>query len=332
MDDTAEPIVGTTATDDDISAFGDAVRREIGLRPAHSYLIAALGAVAFRQKQASSKLSPVHQPVRQADGSRSGPRPIAPYCSATFASFATCPSSCTFLTDATTGMRRGCFVGANVNSMRLMQRLDASAALVDGPLRGTLIGLAEAHVIDTSFAGGVPQDGPRGGRPLRIHVAGDAANEIVARALGHAAARWRVRGGGPVWCYTHRWRTIPRDAWGTISIFASVETVDAVEHAIARGYAPAITLDAFEAERAYTLAATSSTRVLPCPTDVGRTHADGRPTTCVTCGWCFDDRRLHAQRSVIGFEAHGQQQTAAREGIRELKRATSSAKRHLSVL
>lgn len=328
----SEPFDATTATDQDVLAFGAAVERALGVRPPPRDLVAALRSVAFREKQAGSKLSPVHQPARRADGSRTGPQPVPPYCAATFASFATCPSTCTFLTDPITGGRRGCFVGANVNSMRLMHRLDASAAVVDPRLRGTLIGLAEAYLIDRAFPDGVPQDGPRhGGRILRVHVAGDAANTIVVEALAAAAARWRARGGGPVWCYTHRWRSIPRSAWGSISIFASVETSEAAEAAMARGYAVAMTVDAFAAPRAYALAP-GGARVLPCPTDVERVHADGRPVTCASCGWCFDDHNLLRRRTLIGFEVHGHQQAAARTSIHSVRSSTAIAKRHLRVV
>jgi hypothetical protein len=161
-------------------------------------------------------------------------------------------------------------------------------------------------------------------------VAGDAANTIVAEALAAATERWYARGGGPVWCYTHRWRTIARSAWGTISIFASVETAEAVTAAAARGYAPAITLHAFAEDKAYQLA--QGARILPCPTDLERAHADGRPITCASCGWCFDDRNLLRERAVIGFGAHGHQQAAARTSIDAAAASAAIVKRHLRVV
>lgn len=326
-----EPLRGTSVTDADLEAFGEAVWSALGLRPPVTDLVAALGAVSFREKQASSKLSPVYQAPRRADGSATGPRAVAPYCSATYASFASCPASCTFLTDSVTGERRGCFVAANGFMMRLMQRLDESAAGI-GTLRGTLIGLAEAYAIDRAFPDGVPQDGPRGrGRILRIHVAGDAANTLVARALAAAVDRWYARGGGPAWCYTHRWRSIPRSAWGAISILASVETPEAAAAAAARGYAAAITLGEFVGPKAYYLHA-GGPLVLPCAAEVGRVDANRRKMTCASCGWCFDDRNLLRKGAVIGFELHGHQQVAARRSVDEVRDAADIVKRRLRVV
>ena len=316
----------------DVAAFGDAVWRTLGFRPSDDDLAAALGAVAFRAKQASSKLSPVEQEPRRADGRRSGPKPVAPFCSATFASFATCPGSCCFLTDPLTGKRRGCFVSANVNSMRLMNRLDASAARVNTRIRGTLIGLAEAFAIDSAFPDGVPQDGPGGrGRILRVHVAGDAANEIVAAGLAAAVDRWYARGGGRAWAFTHRWRTIPRRAWGAISVFARVETSDAARAAIARGYAPAITQPSFTTHVVHELVP-GGPRVLPCPAEEDRARPDGRPITCASCRWCFDDSKRLRDGVGVGFRIHSHQSAAARGSVEEVVAANEVVRRRLRVL
>jgi hypothetical protein len=226
------------------------------------------------------------------------------------------------LTDAS-GERHGCFVTANGFMTRLTNRLDASASRVESAqLRGLLVGLAEAFVIDRAFVDGVPQDGPRGGgRALRLHVAGDAASPLVARALADAAERWRARGGGPVWSYTHRWRAIPVDAWGPISIFASVETGTELAEANRRGYAAALTIDQFPKPRSFTIPDAPGVRVRACPVEVGRTHADGTAITCVSCGWCFNDAGLRRVGVAIGFAIHGHEGGAAVRSITEIQRA-----------
>ena len=60
--------------------------------------------------------------------------------------------------------------------------------------------------------------------PLRLHVVGDCNSDAQAAMLADAC-RTRL---GPVWTYTHAWRTIARESWGAISVLASCESVDLV--------------------------------------------------------------------------------------------------------
>jgi hypothetical protein len=156
---------------------------------------------------------------------------------------------------------------------------------------------AEVDLIDGLFVRGVPQDGPHGGgRPLRLHVAGDVTSAAAARALSGAAYRWMARGGGPVWSYTHRWREIPREAWGWVSVLASVERPAQVAQARARGYTAAVSVPAYpDGHRAF---AFGGVRAIPCPAEVGS-------VTCASCGLCQDDERLAERGLAIAFAAHG---------------------------
>ena len=125
----------------------------------------------------------------------------------------TCPDVCTFKDN-------GCYAQAGATHL-VMGRLDRAS-------RGRTslsITLEEAAAIDELFPGGVPQDGARGGRDMRLHVGGDVSCRKGAKALGEAVARFQKRGGGRCWTYTHRWREVPREAWGPISVLASVERI-----------------------------------------------------------------------------------------------------------
>src|SRR5262249_46157011 len=142
-------------------------------------------------------------------------------------------------------------------------------------LRGALrIARAEARAID----------GLTGDRLLRLHVVGDAKTEAAARELGAAASCYTARGNAPrrgkkVWTYPHAWRTVPRAAWGNaVSVLASVETVREAREAMAKGYAAAVVVAAFERESAYPI---DGTTVLPCPNQT-------RGVTCRDCGLCRD--------------------------------------------
>src|SRR5262249_13878427 len=126
-------------------------------------------------------------------------------------------------------------------------------------LRGAFrIAEAEARAIDTLT----------GDRLLRLHVVGDARTTAAARKLGAAARRYTARGNTPrhgrkVWTYTHAWRTVSRDSWGdAVSVLASVETVREARDAMARGYAAAVVVAAFERPSAYPI---DGTAVVPCP-------------------------------------------------------------------
>jgi hypothetical protein len=155
----------------------------------------------------------------------------------------------------------------------------------------------EVGLIDSAFRSGpVPQDGARGGRDLRLHEGGDVGSLTGALLLNGAAGRWLERGGGRVWTYTHWWREIPRSVWGPISVLASVETPQDIEAARQAGYAAAIVVEKFPADRAFSLPG-SSARIIPCPAETGS-------VTCATCRLCID-RDLLRMNAAIAFEAHG---------------------------
>jgi hypothetical protein len=227
------------------------------------------------------------------------PTPIAPYCSSTYASIAGTCGDCAF-------KEAGCYPRAGA-AKKLSLALDAAA---EGKTPEAIIH-EEVALIDRAFGGGqIPQDGARGGRDLRLHVGGDAGNTAGACLLAGAAARWRGRGGGSVWTFTHLWRRIDRSAWGTIAVLASVELPEDIDRARAVGYPAAIVVDGFPTDKAFRLPGTGA-RIIPCP---GQT----RSVPCVLCRLCLD-RDLLDLNVAIAFEVHGSGARATRDALLRLR-------------
>lgn len=220
----------------------------------------------------------------------------APFCCSTYTAIqATCNDACAFKAG-------GCYAAAGITGI-VSARLDQESI----GLSSENVIAEEVRAIDESFGGGqVPQDGARGGRDLRLHVAGDAGNEQGAEMLAGAEKRWRARGGGDVWTYTHSWRSIKREAWGSISVLASVETPAHVEEARARNYVPALVVDRFpKKNRVFEVA---GTRFIPCPAETAQ-------MTCTECRLCFDDEKLFARGDGIAFQVHGRDGTKAKRKL-----------------
>ncbi len=241
---------------------------------------AALGSARFVPKAHNRKLGP-----RTTTPGRERPHVVAlpPFVAVTYASIeGTCPASCIFL-------GRGCYAEAGPENFQ-KPALDPGVTPFD-------VIAEEVRLIDA-------YDPSPDKRDLRLHDGGDAPTEECAQLLAGAARRWRERGGGSVWTYTHAWRTVPRAAWGPVSVLASVEDPADIEAARAQGYASAIVVERFER---------SDKRIVPC---VEQTQGK----TCVECRLCFDDRKLLEKNIVIAFKVHGQHEAAAREALVQLRK------------
>lgn len=212
---------------------------------------------------------------------------------ATYVAQVSCPSDCVFYAGG------GCYAEGGRLGKFVTEPLNDAAARTGATALDAAH--AEAAVIDGLV---VPA-----GWPLRLHTVGDCATDEAARVVAAAAARYVARGGGPVWTYTHAWRTVARASWGTVSVLASCETAQDVWDARQRGYATAIVVPEFPGHRryapgypgvgAYTApGAPLAQDVLPCP-------AQTRGRTCSTCRLCLDDVALRRRGYSIGFEVHG---------------------------
>jgi hypothetical protein len=256
----------------------------------------------FHRTSHNKKLSPVGRTTIAAAAAaghafRYRPKARAPFCSSTYVSIAaTCSDAECPFKRGPDGAPGGCFVEAEHFTRKAMAQLDAAGASAQNAIAD------EVEAIDSAWCrDGVPQDGARGGRDLRIHVGGDTPDETAARALAGAAARWRARGGGSVWTYTHSWRRIPRAAFGAIAVLASCETHWQVASARRRGYAPALVVERFpDGKRPFMVA---GTRFIPCP-------AESLNKTCVECRLCLDVD-LHTKGLGIAFQVHGADASAA---------------------
>lgn len=194
---------------------------------------------------------------------------------------ASCPKDCPL-------MGEGCYAELGYVGIT-SHRLDDEAKGFS-PLQAAR---AEAKVIDESYKGGaVPT-----GRDLRIHVAGDSRTLMGTRLINKAVGRWKARGGGSVWTYTHAWKHVPREEWSNVSILASVNHVNEVEAARAQGYAPAIVVPEHPSEKAFQLDG-CDTKFIPCP-------AQTRGVGCTDCRLCFNADRLHEGNFGIAFAVHG---------------------------
>ncbi len=201
---------------------------------------------------------------------------------ATYTSIKTsCPKSCPL-------MGEGCYAELGYVGIT-SHRLDDEAK-GNSPLDTAR---AEAKAIDESYKGGpVPT-----GRDLRLHVAGDSRTLAGTRMINKAVKRWKQRGGGAVWSYTHAWKHVPREEWSHVSILASVSNVQEVPEARAQGYAPAIVVPQFDGDKAFQLDG-CDTKFIPCP-------AQTRHVGCTDCRLCFNADRLHAGNFGIAFAVHG---------------------------
>lgn len=255
------------------------------------------GAARFTAVSCNGKLSPVDS-WRVLGRRRPAIKAVGPFVATTDTSIsATCPVSCPF-------KAHGCYASSGLTRFSA-ERLDREAR----GFTAEQVIAEEVQQIDRAFGGGrIPQDGARGGRDLRLHVGGDVGSTIGAYMLGGEAERWVERCGGAPWTFTHAWREIPREAWGSaISVLASVERAEDIEGARAAGYAAAIALEQFPSDRAFRLPGTTA-RIIPCP-------AETRGRTCVECRLCLDDKKLLERNVAIAFALHGPGAKLAREQL-----------------
>lgn len=188
---------------------------------------------------------------------------------------ASCPKSCPLA-------GRGCY--AEGGHVGLVTRRLNEAAVGATPLQ---VAKAEAAAIDSGRAFG---------QALRLHVSGDCRTEPAARAVSAAAVRFRMRGGGQVWTYTHAWRRVPRVAWAGVSVLASCDRPSQGLAALARGYAPAVTVSHHTSERA---TVSHGVEWIPCPNQT-------RGVTCTECRLCWNADVRERAGQGIAFAAHGE--------------------------
>jgi len=200
--------------------------------------------------------------------------------SATYSSIdATCPKSCPF-------MGEGCYAQIGMVGIHTV-RFNKKYHRARNPVTPEDVAREEAGLIKKAICES------KNILPLRLHVAGDSRTNKAAKLLTNSVKHWNQ----PVWCYTHAWRNVHRESWGTkVSILASCESITDAKIAMNKGYAVAIVTPPHPSPKAYM---EDGVKVIPCP---AQTHDN---VTCVSCKLCWNDQKLLKQNAVIAFEAHG---------------------------
>lgn len=207
----------------------------------------------------------------------------------------TCPSSCPLKDE-------GCYAQLSFVGMQVT-RLDNEAI----GMTAIQVAKAEAKAIDESYNGGsIPSN-----RSMRLHVSGDSRTLTGSKLINSAVGRWKVRGGGDCWSYTHAWKNIPRNIWSNVSMLASVSSISEAEEAKNNGYAPAIVVSEHISDKAYLLDG-SDIKWIPCP-------AQTKGIGCTDCKLCFNADRLFKDNFGIAFEAHGVKKNAVKRHLNILR-------------
>jgi hypothetical protein len=216
---------------------------------------------------------------------------------ATYASIKqSCPSSCS-LKDG-----NGCYAEASFVGIQV-RRLDKEAEGISA----LQMARNEANAIDNAYAGkAVPNK-----RDMRLHVSGDSRTLAGTKLINNAVGRWKKRGGGDCWSYTHAWKQVPRSAWSNVSILASVSNISEALEARKQGYAPAIVVSEHPSEKTFHLEG-SDVKWIPCP-------AQTRGVGCSDCRLCFNADRLYNAGFGIAFAAHGVKKGQIKRRLNVLK-------------
>ena len=200
--------------------------------------------------------------------------------STTYASLQTCPKDCPFLKS------RSCYAmmgPCGITKDRLgAQRSNSKLSIAK----------QEAKAIDTLS----------GRWPLRIHTIGDCSTPAAAKTIAAAAERFMAKHNEAAYTYTHAWRTVPRSAWGKVSVLASCETVAEVRTAQKMGYSATLVLPNFAKPVTHNVC---GLRVTPCLKQTGASRS------CLDCGLCMKEATLKKAGITIGFKVHGPSVKAA---------------------
>lgn len=193
--------------------------------------------------------------------------------SATWVTQGSCPSSCPF-------MGNGCYTETGKPNL-VRRRLNHAHSI--GKYSPEKLARFEAYAIDKLT----------GKRPLRLHILGDSRTRKSTRILATAAKKYKSKHNQPVWTFTHA-HNVPRTDWGIVSVLRSCENLEQVIKAHADGFASAMVRNTpHESHKAYDLG--NGFKGVPCPQQTGKSES------CVTCGLCMNDSKLHQAKRVIVF-------------------------------
>lgn len=152
-------------------------------------------------------------------------------------------------------------------------------------------------------------DGLTGKNILRLKVGGDTPNQEYAEALAESCKGYSAKHGKETYGYTHNWRNIPRESFGSISMLASCDSISDIPDAKAAGYATATVVSEFPSGPK--LFVIDGQRLVPCPNQVNK------KVQCVDCKLCCNDANLKKHNLTIAFIAHGRKSEELAETLRE---------------
>jgi len=205
-----------------------------------------------------------------------------------------CPKTCKL-------RGKGCYAQNGPMSI-YVKRLDSEV----GNLTALQIARAEAKEIDNSYNGGsVPK-----GRGLRLHVSGDCRTFSGARIINAAIGRWKGRGGGTCFSYTHCWDHVMRETWNNVSMLASVDSIDQIVYVRENGYAPSIVVSEHLSDRVYHLPG-SDIKWIPCPSQT-------KNVSCADCRLCMRANFLFKNNMGIAFAAHGSKKNQIKRQLKTI--------------
>ncbi len=207
----------------------------------------------------------------------------------------TCPPRCPFVDNGCYGQRGP---GGHVARLERHAKREGLSALDLADEEARLIREAAKSV--------------RQGSPLRLHVSGDCRTPEAARIVADACRDWP----GPVWVFTHAWRDVPRSAWGTISVLASIEDPNEALEAAKAGYAPALVVEEHPASGRSWLA--GAVKFIPCLFET-------RGVVCSECRLCFDADRMSRDGFGIALAAHGSGKKRVKNVLVQLRLKSNGA-------
>jgi hypothetical protein len=162
-----------------------------------------------------------------------------------------------------------------------------------------------------------------GDKPCRLHISGETADTAHAMLLAAAAEVYTAKHGQPVFTKTHNWKSIPRAAFGSISVLASCEYPHQVAEANALGYAAALLIPDFPNDKK--VCWYRGVKVLPCPAAVDeKVHCNrlkpkkGRDSgyccgSKTGQGFCMRDGWLKEHGLTIGLKIDSGNKAKAKE-------------------
>ena len=208
--------------------------------------------------------------------------------SATYAPIQSCPDTCAFKDQGCYGQSGPCGITFN-----RVSRNSESLSLKE-------IAQHEANAINF-----LDSD-----LPLRLHVTGDCSNDESASIVSDACEAYSQRSNQIVWSYTHAWKTVAREAWGSVNVLASCETIEQAIEAHDKGYSVAFVVPLNKIADTVKQCAEKGLNAKLC-------NSFSKGSTCTRCKVCFTTDL--SDIDVVLLPTHGAQVKKADQACKNSK-------------